>query len=33
MAPNILLIPAKCRLNIAKSTLPPEWLWILDKGG
>jgi hypothetical protein len=25
LAPNIELIPAKCKLNIAKSTAPPEW--------
>lgn len=33
IAPNILLIPAKCRLKIARSTDPPEWLWIPDRGG
>ena len=25
--------PAKCKLNIAKSTAPPEWASIPDKGG
>ena len=24
--PNILLIPARCKLKIARSTEPPEWL-------
>jgi hypothetical protein len=33
MAPNIELIPAKCKLKIAKSTEPPEWYSILDNGG
>jgi len=33
IAPNKLLIPARCRLNIAKSTLGPLWLCIPDKGG
>jgi hypothetical protein len=33
MAPNREEIPAKCKLKIAKSTLPPEWDWILAKGG
>ena len=33
IAPSKEEIPARCRLKIAKSTLPPEWLWILDKGG
>jgi hypothetical protein len=31
--PTILLIPDKCKLKIAKSTLAPEWLAILDRGG
>jgi hypothetical protein len=31
--PNIDDIPAKCKLNIAKSTDPPEWNPILAKGG
>ena len=26
IAPNIELIPAKCKLKIARSTEPPEWL-------
>lgn len=33
IAPKIEEIPAKCRLNIAKSTAADEWLWILLKGG
>lgn len=33
IAPNNEDIPAKCKLNIAKSTEPPEWDWIEDKGG
>jgi hypothetical protein len=33
IAPNKLLIPAKCKLNIAKSTLGPLWLCIPDNGG
>lgn len=33
IAPNKLLIPDKCKPNIAKSTLGPLWLWIPDKGG
>jgi hypothetical protein len=32
-APNKDETPARCKLKIAKSTAPPEWLWILDKGG
>jgi len=32
-APNNELIPARCRLKIAKSTEPPECDWIPDKGG
>jgi len=31
--PKIDDIPAKCKLNIAKSTEPPEWKPILAKGG
>jgi hypothetical protein len=31
--PKIEDIPAKCKLNIAKSTDPPEWKPMLDKGG
>lgn len=33
IAPNIEAIPAKCKLNIAKSTLPPLWYSIDDNGG
>jgi hypothetical protein len=33
IAPNKLLIPDKCKANIAKSTLGPLWLCIPDKGG
>jgi hypothetical protein len=33
IAPNNDDIPAKCKLNIAKSTDPPEWATILDNGG
>jgi hypothetical protein len=33
IAPNKEDIPARCKLKMAKSTLPPEWLCILDKGG
>jgi len=33
IAPSIDAIPAKCRLNIAKSTLPPLWYSIDDNGG
>lgn len=33
IAPNILLIPLKCILNIAKSTLGPLWLCIPANGG
>lgn len=33
IAPNKLLIPLKCKPNIAKSTLGPLWLWIPAKGG
>jgi len=32
-APKIDEIPAKCKLKIAKSTAPPEWKSIEDKGG
>jgi len=32
-APKIDEIPAKCRLNIARSTAPPEWKSIDDSGG
>lgn len=30
---NIDDIPAKCKLNITKSTPPLECAWILDRGG
>jgi hypothetical protein len=33
IAPNKLLIPERCRANIAKSTLGPLWLCIPDNGG
>jgi len=33
IAPNIEEAPAKCKLKIAKSTEPPEWLSIEDSGG
>jgi len=33
IAPNKLLIPDRCKPNIAKSTLGPLWLCIPDKGG
>ncbi len=33
IAPNIEEIPAKWRLKIPKSTAPPEWAIIEDKGG
>lgn len=33
IAPNNEEIPARCKLNIAKSTAPPEWATILDNGG
>jgi hypothetical protein len=33
IAPSIDAIPAKCKLNIAKSTLPPLWYSIDDNGG
>jgi len=33
IAPNILDAPAKCKLNIAKSTDPPEWYSIELNGG
>jgi hypothetical protein len=33
IAPNKEETPAKCKLNIAKSTAPPEWASILDNGG
>jgi hypothetical protein len=33
IAPNNELIPDKCKPNMAKSTLGPLWLCILDSGG
>jgi len=33
IAPKRLLIPDKCKANIAKSTLGPLWLCRPDKGG
>ena len=33
IAPNKEETPDKCKLNIAKSTEPPECDWILDNGG
>jgi len=33
LEPKIDETPAKCKLNIAKSTDPPEWNSIDDKGG
>lgn len=33
MAPRSELIPARCKANIAKSTLGPLWLCTPDKGG
>ena len=33
IAPNKEETPARCRENIIKSTAPPEWDWIEDKGG
>ena len=33
IAPSIEEIPDKCKLKIAKSTDPPEWNPIDDKGG
>jgi hypothetical protein len=33
IAPSIDDTPAKCKLNIPKSTAPPEWYSILDSGG
>ena len=33
IAPNRLLTPAKCKPNMAKSTLGPLWLCIPDNGG
>jgi hypothetical protein len=33
IAPSIEDAPDKCKLKIAKSTAPPEWAVIPDKGG
>ena len=33
IAPNKEETPAKCKLNIARSTLAPLWDWIPAKGG
>jgi len=33
IAPKIEDAPDKCKLKIAKSTAPPEWAVMLDKGG
>ena len=33
IAPSIDEIPARCRLKMARSTEPPEWLCRLDRGG
>jgi hypothetical protein len=33
IAPSKLLIPERCRANIARSTLGPLWLCIPDNGG
>jgi hypothetical protein len=33
IAPKIDDAPDKCRLNMAKSTAPPEWAVALDSGG
>ena len=33
IAPSKLDTPAKCKLKIAKSTLPPEWLCTPANGG
>jgi hypothetical protein len=33
MAPRSEETPARCKLKIAKSTAPPEWASIPDKGG
>jgi hypothetical protein len=33
IAPKIDDAPDKCKLNIAKSTEPPEWAVALDSGG
>jgi hypothetical protein len=33
IAPKMEDAPDKCKLNIAKSTDPPEWAVALDNGG
>lgn len=33
IAPKIEAAPERCKLKIARSTAPPEWAVILDKGG
>ena len=33
IAPIIEEAPAQCKLKIARSTDPPEWVWGPDKGG
>jgi hypothetical protein len=33
IAPRIEEIPAKCKLKMAKSTEPPEWYSIVERGG
>jgi len=33
IAPSIEEIPARCRLKIARSTDPPEWLCSDERGG
>jgi hypothetical protein len=33
IAPKMLLIPERWRLNMARSTAPPEWLAMLLSGG
>jgi hypothetical protein len=33
IAPNMEAAPDKCKLTIAKSTAPPEWLVIPANGG
>ena len=33
IAPSIEEIPDRCRLKIARSTDPPEWLCTPDRGG
>jgi hypothetical protein len=33
IAPKIEEAPERCKLKIAKSTAPPEWAVILERGG